>query len=74
MEGNIQNQPHYNLTYQLELIYFSFYDGELLWDRTTIVIKMQYSIKLIDFCRISFAVFIMKANLSKRWYKDGHTL
>jgi hypothetical protein len=29
---------------------------------------------LIDFCRISFAVFIMKANLSKRWYKDGHTL
>lgn len=32
MECNIQNQPHYNLTYQLELLYFSLYDGELLWD------------------------------------------
>lgn len=45
MEGNIQNQPHYNLTYQLELIYFSFYDGELLWD----IIPEQYALYIVEF-------------------------
>jgi hypothetical protein len=45
MEGNIQNQPHNNLTYQLELIYFSFYDGELLWD----IMPEQYSLYIVEF-------------------------
>ena len=45
MECNIQNQPHYNLTYKLELIYFPFYDDELLWD----IIPEQYALCIVQF-------------------------